>query len=813
MAKKLPIKEDQLENILSIINPPDSSIYYYGVRHHSPISSCFLLKALHSFKPELILIELPPDAEGLILDIANEKSVPPLAIHNYYTDDKNSLGYNGILTAKDDLPLRISSWYPLTEFSPEYIALKQAAVKELEVHFIDLPLENRLKHEKEIASEKSFFQKYSQWSERYFSESSYVERLVKKSKMRDFNEFWNHNYEVNAIYNTLEEYLKRLYTFAYSLRYFSELEAELPTWKTILERENYMARNIQYYIDKNPDKKIFVVTGALHAVALPFMNLKGKLGKIPKKQNCTLAPFSYRRVSNLSGYMAGIQAPYYQHLIWEELISEPQKKEKKEVYNETALNVLINVKNKLKDTYNPISTADIINAFHMGKNLASLRSRHQISLEDLNDSILSSYVKGQVDLYGLDVLKETENLLIGTKVGKAYNSSGNPLQKDFYQRIKKLRLPKEDKARNVRCEIHKRELHRVKSQFLHKTVFLNVGYAKLTKGPDFVKKENLELLIEQWTIRWTPSIDDSFPKLLPYGTTMDDVAKNLLNEKIAENYNSLDDLLNYLLISLQMGFIDLFEQIITDLNKNVNHGQDFNAIVKALSLGILLLKYRTNLIPKFNTLVENFVFITYSGAISKLKDLIKLPKEEVPDVVLSCKMLNQISLEYDLEFISSDILVESIKYILNSNRKIVPRIEGAFIGILYSHNEISELEVVQRFKGRILSNEEIIAATEFLTGLFLLNKTILMTSDDLLETIHENLMSLEYELFLEILPGLRSAFTALIPREIDYISSKLAKLIGIKPDLDLGALTPEALRVLKEMDSQINSQLKADWGL
>ncbi|TXT62054.1 MAG: hypothetical protein BAJALOKI1v1_1040010 [Promethearchaeota archaeon] len=807
-SKKLPIAEEELNKIASIINPSDSSVYYFGVRHHSPVASYFLTKIFAKFNPDLVLIEGPADAEYLIEDIINQKSQPPIAIHTYFSDKRNSLGYNGVLTPKEEIPLRISSWYPFTEYSPEYVALKLAAERGNEVHFIDLPLQDRLKFEKEIANDKSFFQKYSQWSERYLSESLFMERITKKSGMRSFNEFWNHNFEINAFHNSLEEYLQRVLTFAYTLRWFSEQNEEYPTWKTIVEREKYMARNIDYYRTQNPDKKILVITGAMHTVSLPFIKLKGKKGKIPKEKSSALAPYSYKRISDLSGYTAGIESPYYQSLVWDKI-----HQNNGQIYNEIALNVLINIKEELKGSNSFVSTADIMNAYHMAKNLASLRSRHQISLEDLRDAITASYIKGDIEIFGFDVIREAQRILIGSKVGSAFNSEGNPLQKDFYQQLKKLRLPKEDKTKNVRCEIYKRETHRMKSQFLHQLHYLNISYGKLEKGPDYIAKKNLELLTEQWRVRWSPYIDDAFPKLLPYGISILNVARNKLEEQIGEKYNSLEELLNYLVKALQMGFLDLFEDLIDQLNKRVNYGQSFTSIIRALSAGILLLKYRTSLITKYNKLVENFVYVTFTGATSKLKELIQLPEDEIEEAVLSLRILNQISLDYDLEFISAEILTESIGLLLDSSQKIVPRVEGAFIGLLFSHNKISEEEIVNRFKGRIHSNENIQGASEFLIGLFLLNKTVLITSDKLLEVIHTNLMQIKYELFLTILPGLRKAFTSLIPREIDYISSKLAKLIGIKPELDLGLISPEALSSLKEIDEQINNQLQEEWGL
>ncbi|MHA1681195.1 MAG: DUF5682 family protein [Promethearchaeota archaeon] len=813
--KKGPVKQEELENLLDLINPVDSNIFYFGIRHHSPVASFFLQKAFDAFDPDIVLIEGPADADALIPDIVHPKSKPPLAIHTYFSDKKNVLGYNGVITPKEDIPLRISAWYPFTDFSPEYVCIVEGLRRDLEVHFIDLPLELRLQFEKEIAEDKDFFDKYGTWSDRCFVETEFMDRLVKKSRYRNFNEFWNHNFEVNAINLSLEEYMKRVLTFSYELRWLPDKDTEYPAFKTILEREKYMVNQIANIEVQNPDARILVVTGAYHTVSIPFLKRKAKKIKLPKNPNCTLSPYSYKRVSELSGYTAGIESPFYQHLVWRHLTGVDEDSNGPEfAYDEVALELLLRIRMKSgKSSSAVISTADAIHALHMAKNLSSLRGRGQIAHEDLLDAIISSYIKGQIDIYGREIFSITNEFLIGNRVGWGHNSHGNPLKDDFYAQLKKNKIKIEDREKTLRCEIYKRENHRIKSHFLHQTDFLKIGFAHLVNGPNFITKENMHLLIEQWKYRWNQSMDIQFTNLVSYGTTIEDAARNMLVESIGESYQSAGEILKLVINSLQMGFLDIFEDLILELTMRAAGNQNFTETVDALTTGILLYKYRSALITKHNEIVKRFIFTAYTSAISRLKDLIAIPDEEVMPAVTRCRVLSEVSINPVIDLIDSDLILDTLDLIMTSGKEIIPQIEGAFTGIMYSFNVIDETEVVRKFKSRVFSNQDIQAAAEYLIGLFILNKTVLITSTELIEAINDSILTLPDDVFLELLPSLRKCFTAFIPREIDYISKKLSLILGIVPGMKEIDIGPEALIALQKIDDAVEEAMTEEWGL
>lgn len=122
-----------------------SDLYWFPVRHHSPSVALNLRKVLLKRKPKVIFIEGPSQANELIPFLTEAKTKPPVAIYTSFRDDANLLGWAGIASATEDLPPVFPCWYPMLDYSPEYVAIKVAAEIGAKVLFIDLPHYARIK--------------------------------------------------------------------------------------------------------------------------------------------------------------------------------------------------------------------------------------------------------------------------------------------------------------------------------------------------------------------------------------------------------------------------------------------------------------------------------------------------------------------------------------------------------------------------------------------------------------------------------------------------------------------------------------------
>ncbi|WP_324198910.1 DUF5682 family protein [Nocardia amamiensis] len=94
----------------------------FGIRHHGPGSARSLRLALEAFRPDMILIEGPADADPLVGYVAAEGMTPPVALLAYVPDT----------------PAKAAFW-PYAVFSPEWQALRYAVRNEVPVRFCDLP--------------------------------------------------------------------------------------------------------------------------------------------------------------------------------------------------------------------------------------------------------------------------------------------------------------------------------------------------------------------------------------------------------------------------------------------------------------------------------------------------------------------------------------------------------------------------------------------------------------------------------------------------------------------------------------------------
>ena len=98
-----------------------------GVRHHGPGSARAVRAVLDAAQPRVVLIEGPPEADALIPLAAEEDMRPPVALLAHAVDEPGR-----------------SAFWPLAEFSPEWVAIRWALEHGVPARFIDLPATHTL---------------------------------------------------------------------------------------------------------------------------------------------------------------------------------------------------------------------------------------------------------------------------------------------------------------------------------------------------------------------------------------------------------------------------------------------------------------------------------------------------------------------------------------------------------------------------------------------------------------------------------------------------------------------------------------------
>ncbi|MFC4531668.1 DUF5682 family protein [Sphaerisporangium dianthi] len=93
-----------------------------GIRHHGPGSAKAVLAELERLRPDIVLIEGPPEADGLVALAADPGMEPPVALLAHVPGE----------------PARAAFW-PFAGFSPEWQAIRYAARAGIPARFCDLP--------------------------------------------------------------------------------------------------------------------------------------------------------------------------------------------------------------------------------------------------------------------------------------------------------------------------------------------------------------------------------------------------------------------------------------------------------------------------------------------------------------------------------------------------------------------------------------------------------------------------------------------------------------------------------------------------
>src|SRR4051812_41942782 len=104
-----------------------AAVHIFGIRHHGPGSARSVKRALEELRPDCVLVEGPPEADGLLPLLVHEEMRPPVALLIYAADSPSRAVY-----------------YPFAAFSPEWQAIRHALASKVPVRFMDLPQEHQL---------------------------------------------------------------------------------------------------------------------------------------------------------------------------------------------------------------------------------------------------------------------------------------------------------------------------------------------------------------------------------------------------------------------------------------------------------------------------------------------------------------------------------------------------------------------------------------------------------------------------------------------------------------------------------------------
>lgn len=483
----------------------------FGIRHLSPGAAWHLVRLLEERQPDLVLVEGPSDLNGLMEPICRSGSVPPIAMMAY----------------SQTAPIR-TILYPFAEYSPEYQAILWAHRNQKACRFMDLPSSVFLAFEEKREKERQE-PSPSDGKEESTGEPriSVYDRLAQLSGEPDEDSWWERRFEHTR---SQDAYRQGAAEFGRQLR---ELSQDSP-WSQAENqiREAYMKRMIVEAQKEIPAEKIVAVTGAYHVAGLeacaPMTDQElSELPQLPCLN--TLMPYSYYRLSSLSGYGAGNKAPAYYEAVWEELqCGDPMR---------TAYFYLSGMAEEQRKRGNLASSAEVIEAVRLSGTLAKMRGSDIPTLQDLRDGAVTCMGHGNFS----EISVSAAGLEIGTKIGRLPEGvSRTSVQEDFYRLLKDLKLDSYRTSVGKELELDLRENTRVKTEkaafldlersfFLHRLAALGIHFAQKQ-----AVRQDKGTWAERWVLQWTPEAEIEIVESALKGDTVELAAAFSFRERLEE---------------------------------------------------------------------------------------------------------------------------------------------------------------------------------------------------------------------------------------------------------------------------------------
>jgi hypothetical protein len=777
----------ELDTLLEKLVGP--SEIYFPIRHHSPACSLHLARLIEAKQPATVLVEGPQSLEEYIPELAKPDLVAPVALYAQYVDRK---GHTADSKAPQGLPARFASYYPLCDYSPELVAIREGTRIGAKVVFCDLDYAQqaiavRAAERDDDRASTSLF------DERRLAHSRYLGLLAQRSGCRDTNELWDRLFESAFARLDNVAFVRQVGAYCYMAR-VDAIEEELRADGT-LAREACMRDRIQAERSllrrRKETRPLLVVAGGFHVPALVVKPPDVRADKAPKVKIDeadvlhAIIPYSFQQLDALNGYSAGMPSPNYYQRLWETVRDDGEVD-----LERVSRAFLVDLPQKTREAKlpQPLSTADVIAAHQQACNLARFRGNPGPMREDLLDGIRSSFVKGSLDAEGESVLAIARALLCGDAVGRLPKGTRtHPLLEDFRTQAERLGLGLDSTSpRSVALSIYEKEKHRRTSAFFHSLDFLAVPFARFVAGPDFVGSRNLALRIEHWEYAWSPQTDSALIDLAPRGTSVQEAVVNTLLERQAAieaggaTQGSVEAV-GLLLVCCRLGLHDQGQGFMPFVFEHIHNEASFDACVQSAMLLHRLHRFAGPLETRRLEGLPDVFRAAYSRACFLLDSLSTLPEESLAGALASLSVLRELAVgSENAELLDAELLWDSAD---KASRKtgLAPSLSGGLLGLLLAGGRRSREDLLGAIEAQEVSRDDKgICLGRFLLGLFTLCRELSWNDDALMERIGRCVEAWADDEFFRSLPDLRLAFAQHTPQETDRVGKLVARLGSVE---------------------------------
>jgi hypothetical protein len=483
------------------------------------------------------------------------------------------VGLAGIESPSESIPARFPVWYPLLAYSPEYVAMKTAAAVGAEVELIDLPHWALIRSAAARAQDAPPAERPG--GEDALVGSRFYEALAKAAGFRDWDQAWDSLFEFGPHAADREAFRRELLTFCAAARATTEPERILRDGTR--ERERFMWRKVREGIARLQiaPREAMVVCGGFH-VFLDQADETKPPEPPPGTVHTSVVPYSYFRVSELSGYGAGNRAPQFYQSVFEVGPAGDR--------DELLARHVVAILKRARREGEAVSSADAISIAQHARMLAALRRRTTPVLDDIHDAVMTCCCKGSPERHGRVLRESIDAVDIGTRIGAVTPALGRlPLLTDFYAEVDSLDLG-EVMAREKRLTVKldtREEQGRRRSAFLHRLRFLEVPLGQLTEG-GLGSLASGTIFREVWRLLWSPKVETELTERALLGDTLEAAALGRLREELATHAGQAGEIAERLQKALDMALPTLADELQTACRAAIGTDGRFVSLAKAL---------------------------------------------------------------------------------------------------------------------------------------------------------------------------------------------------------------------------------------
>lgn len=686
-----------------------------GIRHHGPGSARNIARYLADMRPDIILVEGPPEAENILGHIADPALVPPVAILAYVLDDPQQ-----------------ARFYPIAEFSPEWQAMRYASEHGVPLRFCDLPLSHDIALDNQQAQDR-----HHRTSADPFDHFAAIEGL-------ENGEAWWDLYIENRLGD--QQVFEAIAEAVSALR---STDDSLPAHRELL-REAWMRKTIRQ-AEKEGFQRIAVICGAWHVPALegklpPAKQDLELLKHLPKvKIACTWIPWTYNRLTFEHGYGAGLVSPgWYDHL-WHHPTDDGTR-------------WVSRIARLLRQHQLDVSVAHVVETVRLAAALATIRQKSKPGLAELTEAVTA--VIGFGSTYYLQLI-ETE-LITGDKIGQVPDSVPKvPLLADLERQQKTLRLPPNDAKKELTLDL-RQEHDLLKSKLLHRLTILDIHWGQLgiVTGKGTFK--------EVWALSWQPEFSIRLIEMGNWGNTIEIAAQRLLMHQAtqSQDVSRLTLLIGKcLLADLPDGMAALIRQ----LDLVASHSQDALTLMSVFPELARSCRYgnvRKSDADLLYTIAETFIIRFSIGLPHAAIHLSEEAANHLLDL-LAAAHAAVLLVERQIQ-----LWHETLGQI-SSTEHCHPLISGYCTRLLLDLGILGQDVAAQRLAYSLSKASNPTAVAYWIEGLLKGSGQILLRDEALWALVFEWVEALEPDAFVQQLPLLRRAFGQFSPTERAKIGLKI----------------------------------------